>query len=359
MLVTCQEMSEAEGKLFSGDVSPEPFMDEAGRRWVLKVSSPEEDDAFLEFETGLLDFLSRCEGLPVPAPASAPDGARLVRVPRDAGPPLRVRLLEHLPGVALAAARPRSPALLEEVGALVARLASALAEHPCGPAPSRPGFDWALARAGVVMERGREAVEEPERRAVLDGALRAFQGAEEALAGLPARLVHGDLNDHNLLVGPAGPDGTRRVTGLLDFGDAHEAPPVADLAVAAAYALLETPDPLQALARVVGGYHGVRPLEEAEMALVVPLLRARLGASVAISAWRRRDHPDPDPYLLVSEAPAWATLASLEFLSWVSMRISFSASNREQVAYNIRPPGLSSGHNFSSRDDWVLTSPGS
>lgn len=32
MLVTCKQMQDAEGKLFSGGVSPEPYMDEAGRK---------------------------------------------------------------------------------------------------------------------------------------------------------------------------------------------------------------------------------------------------------------------------------------------------------------------------------------
>ncbi|HSG49003.1 MAG TPA: aminotransferase class III-fold pyridoxal phosphate-dependent enzyme, partial [Longimicrobiales bacterium] len=64
----------------------------------------------------------------------------------------------------------------------------------------------------------------------------------------------------------------------------------------------------EAAARVVAGYHAVRPLSEAELDVVFPLVRARLGASVSIAASRRRNAADVDPYLLVSEAPAWGFL---------------------------------------------------
>jgi 4-aminobutyrate aminotransferase-like enzyme len=52
----------------------------------------------------------------------------------------------------------------------------------------------------------------------------------------------------------------------------------------------------------------VRPLSEEELDVLFPLVRARLAASVSIAASRRRNAAEVDPYLLVSEAPAWAFL---------------------------------------------------
>lgn len=320
--------------------------DDGGPR-VVKVTSPEEPEEALSFETRLLRWLAtEGPGAPrTPSPSPAGDGSLIVRAaPGGSGAPApwRIRVLDHLPGRTYASVRPHTGYHLESLGEAAAALALRLAAFPGAP-PPRPGFVWSLARAGEVIaaaldlhgaedERagvsGGEAVAGAGRRRELAaGCLAGFREVEEALSALTAQVIHGDLNDHNVLVGENG-----AVTGLLDFGDAHAAPAVADLAIAVAYAVLGHADPLEAAGRVVAGYHRVRPLSEGELALVFPLARARLGASVSISASRRLaarhdavrhdgvgrpsdaeatpggSTPEVDPYLLVSEAPAWTVL---------------------------------------------------
>ena len=86
---------------------------------------------------------------------------------------------------------------------------------------------------------------------------------------------------------------------------------VAEPAVAAAYALLGQEDPLAAAAAVVAGYHAAFPLEEEEIALLFALVGARLAVSVTTSAVRAKRAPG-DPYVTVSEAPAWEALERLD-----------------------------------------------
>src|SRR5690606_9566013 len=115
--------------------------------------------------------------------------------------------------------------------------------------------------------------------------------------------------DYNILVG--GPrEWPQRVRGLIDFGDALETCTVCEVAIAAAYALLGKADPLAAAAQVVAGYHRAHPLSEAEIAALFPLIGARLAVSVVNSALRKAERPD-DPYITISEAPAWAALQRL------------------------------------------------
>ncbi|HSG49537.1 MAG TPA: phosphotransferase, partial [Longimicrobiales bacterium] len=73
------------------------LQEEDGRRWVVKVTSPEEPDEHLEFETGLLAWLAGDERLPVPAVASSTAGDPIVLHNGGSGP-WRIRVLEHLPG---------------------------------------------------------------------------------------------------------------------------------------------------------------------------------------------------------------------------------------------------------------------
>ena len=61
---------------------------------------------------------------------------------------------------------------------------------------------------------------------------------------------------------------------------------------------------------MVAGYHRAFPLEEAEIALLYALVGTRLAVSVTNSALAKRRKPD-DPYVTISEAPAWEALKRL------------------------------------------------
>jgi len=85
---------------------------------------------------------------------------------------------------------------------------------------------------------------------------------------------------------------------------------VNELAVAAAYAALDAPDPLAVIEAVRAGFERELPLTEPEAAAVVDLVGLRLCTSVALSAHQSSLAPD-DPYLTISEAPAWTLLERL------------------------------------------------
>ncbi len=276
---------------------------DADERYVVKVTSPQEPDAQLDFETRVLAWLAAGGGSRTPPVVPSLRGELVVRHAGD-GCTWRVRVLRHIPGRVYAEVRPHPPALLTDLGGRIAELALRLGGFP-DAVPTRSGFVWALEEAGSVMEAALD-LHHGERRALVAGCLAAYREAERSFPSLPFQLVHGDLNDHNLLVSEEG-----RIAGILDLGDAHSAPAVFDLAVAMAYALMGQADPVEAAAHLVAGYHRVRPLSEAEIALVLPLARARLGASVSVAAARRSGTAELDPYLLVSEAPAWAVLEGL------------------------------------------------
>jgi Ser/Thr protein kinase RdoA (MazF antagonist) len=155
-----------------------------------------------------------------------------------------------------------------------------------------------------------------ERRALAKKFLNLFE--EEAVPLFPRlrrSVIYGDANDHNALVDPQ----TGRVVSVIDFGDMHESFRVAEPAVAAAYAILGKQDVLAAAGTVLAGYHEVLPLKEEEIAVFFALMAARLAVSVVNSAHRKSLVQD-DPYVTVSEAPAWAALEQLAQVSNESAR---------------------------------------
>lgn len=278
-------------------------------RFVVKVSSPDEVDEILDIEVDLTRHLAELTDGFAPDVIAAQDGRHVVRHQDAAGTRHRIRVVEYLEGGLLADVRPRSEALLYDLGRRVAEVDSALGAYPDHP-PARIDFDWALGRSGMVMERCMDLFRGEELdliRSIHDAWLRR----EPDFLGLGSQVIHGDINDHNVLVS-APSDAERHVTGIIDLGDAHSAPRVFDLGITIAYAILGTPDPLMATAAVVRGFHDRTPLSEDEMNVVWVLTRARLGASVSIARWRRHEDGVLDDYLTVSEAPAWEMIRALD-----------------------------------------------
>jgi 4-aminobutyrate aminotransferase-like enzyme/Ser/Thr protein kinase RdoA (MazF antagonist) len=278
-------------------------------RYVLKVAGPDETRALLAAQNAAMFHLAtRLEGLAVPLPERAPDGA-LIAEAGDASGTLRlVRLLTWLPGTPLAELDREGddPVLATSLGEAAGQVAAALADF-AQPALGR-AFRWDVAGAPAIVRHHRDEVADTDRRALLDDWMARLAPTYAALGDLPRGVVHNDANDHNVLVAGS------RVTGLLDFGDMVHSVQVAEAAVPVAYAMFEARQPLVAAERIVAGFHARRPLTGPELAALFPLVIARLCLSVALAVHQRRLQPD-NAYLAISEAGAWQTLERLEAVS--------------------------------------------
>src|SRR5690606_3549141 len=131
------------------------------------------------------------------------------------------------------------------------------------------------------------------------------------LPRLRSAVIHNDANDWNVLVAEEDHD---RIAGLIDFGDALYAPLIAEVAIAAAYAGLDHADPIGATASILRGFHAEYPLLEEVVDLLFDLLARRLVTPVTISATRRA-HKGTNPYLAISEKPAWTLLRKLDAMN--------------------------------------------
>lgn len=274
-----------------------------GRAWVLKIAPPDADRARLEAQMAALAHLEgRVEGLPRPVPTRS--GDLLAKVSFQ-GQRRLARLLTFVPGEPLAHARPATPWLLRHIGAFLARLDAALADFD---APAlRHTHLWDLARAHEVI-RPRLEFLPPDLRDIAASVMEDFaQRVVPLLPHLPAQVIHQDANDYNLLLHEG------NLAGLVDFGDMLHGPRVAEVAIAAAYALLDEDDPLAAAAEVAAGYHVWQPLTPAEQTVLPTLVLARLAVSAAIAAERARTAPD-NPYLQISTAPVVRALRALHTL---------------------------------------------
>ncbi len=264
---------------------------------IVKAMRPGCDPAYVAMQIAALHHAASADpALPLPRVKGGP-----VSLADETGAMRIVWVQTALPGVPLGAAPPQSLALLRELGAMAGRLSRALRDfdHPLLDRPQK----WRLPDGGWIA--GHLSLLPQGRGDLVAGALEAFTALRPALEALPMQATHNDLNDWNLMIrqGIAAPS---QVTGLIDFGDMTRGPVVCDLAILAAYAMLDRDDPEQALAAVAAGYHSACPLEAGELAMLWPLVRMRLAVSVVNSTIEAQGNDDP--YVTISQAPAWRLL---------------------------------------------------
>ena len=274
--------------------------------FAFKIAHAPERRETLEAQHAAMRHLAE-RGLPVPEAVAALDGERVVQLSDRDGRRHFARLLSWLPGAPLATVRPRTLDLLSDLGRFVGRMSAALADFT-DPALERT-LAWDLARAGETAAARIGLLSSDERRLV-EPFSQLFQ---ESLARCGSRLrrgvTHHDANDWNALAN--GPEHrTRRIVGLIDFGDMLVSYAVADIAIAAAYGALGMADPLRAVVAMAGSRHQAFPLDECDAAALFPFLAMRLCVSVCMSAEQQRMEPD-NAYLSVSREPALRALALL------------------------------------------------
>lgn len=273
---------------------------ENGERYLLKIAPPDVDMERFLLQVAVLRYLGeRDVSVPSAQVVAALHGQDSIRTGTRDYP---VFMLTWLRGELLA----KSPAvdrnLLEELGRITGRLHRALEGF------AHPGLDRHLAwdlRHTLTAREHLPLMDDPERRGLATDCLDRFeQQVMPVMDDLPQGVIHGDLNDYNILVDD------NRIAGIIDFGDMAFSARVFDVAIAAAYAMFHTEDPVDAAAQVFRGYTAESSLSRQELALGPDLIGARLAFSVIMSNLARRDRPD-DPYVSVSEQAATKTLALL------------------------------------------------
>jgi len=274
-----------------------------GVRYIVKVMRPGCEEWLVQMQIWAMTYIcQQAAELPVPSVIPAKDGALFLSLPDEEGVMRLVWVIACLPGICFADADPKSAALIYDLGGVLGHVNRSLRTF-AHPGMERD-FKWNLMRANWIADK-LNYLENPARKALLQDICAEFQALEPVLQALPKQAIHNDANDYNILVD--GQAGNLNVSGLIDFGDMCAAPRICDMAIAAAYVVLDQPNPEATLAALVAGYHAAYPITTREIDLLWPLLRTRLAVSVVNSTLMSRDNPD-DPYVTISQVPAWRFL---------------------------------------------------
>ena len=273
----------------------------AGGGYVLKVMRPNCDPNLVDMQiAALVHIAERAPQLPFPKVIANLTGKQMVTHSAPSGEERLVWLLERLPGRSFAQALPKTTDLIHSLGEVIGASDLALVDFT-HPALTRD-FKWNLMQANWIEPKIADIVTGP-RRKLLSQVVTEFHAIMADLHNLPVQAIHNDANDYNILI-----DGAlsqpHYISGLIDLGDMCTAPRLCNLAIAAAYLVLDAPNPERRLAALIAGYHRTNPLDPKEIDLLWPLLRMRLAVSVINSTLMARENPD-DHYIVISQAAAW------------------------------------------------------
>lgn len=279
------------------------------RSVVVKVMHPTRDEAWVDLQCQLLAYIIEQDcGVYVPKIFKTVDDRFTISLPTDDGQTALVWVLEFIPGDLLANTAPHSSELLHHFGRYLAAIDSALNgfSHPA----AHREIKWDLKQGGWIEEQLHHIEDPAQLELVKRQWGRVARETMPYLNELPHTVVHNDANDHNVLT-KSPLDRPQEIAGIIDFGDAIYTVTIADLAIGAAYAIFNKKDPLQALVEITRGYHAVRPLSEQEVAHLYNLVCLRLCVTVVNSAIQKKHRPE-DPYVVISERPAWEALTQLD-----------------------------------------------
>lgn len=289
---------------------------------VLKIANGQCKLNLLELENAAIGIVAGLDSIESPTLHKSISGSTIVSVADESGQNCFARMLSHVPGVPLAEFRPHSQELFTALGRALGEIdieLDSLSSHRS----ARRELQWDLANGGTVVSESLQLfANDQEKMQQLQIVLGWHEQIAGRLADLPHSVIHNDANDYNILVYQE-PNSKLALIGLIDFGDIVYSRTINELAICAAYAMLDKSHPIEVAKALVGGYHQARRLSEDELSVLFPLICLRLAQSVSLSAAQHLMRPE-DEYLTITEASAWATLRMLTRLNPRDIHLGFS-----------------------------------
>ncbi len=281
--------------------------------YILKISQPDEDEHYLDFQQSLLQFVENKENLIAPKILKDKKGNSISEITDGRGNSRKVRLLTWVSGRILSSVNPQLDNLRYSLGKQCGLLTQALQgfNHP----KAHREFVWDVAQSLWTKEYIPLFSEEEQK--IIARFQEQFEASQSTYIKLRKAVVHNDANDNNVIVSKdvVNP----KVKAIIDYGDAVYTQIINDVATTCAYAIMKHNDPLEAVLPVVKGYHKTFTLLEEELEHLYITIAMRLVISVTKSAINKIKEPG-NQYLLISEKSAWEVLKK-----WNTIHHEFAA----------------------------------
>ena len=261
-----------------------------GERYILKVASPLEDAALVDFQVQALLHIEQDDpGVPVPRLLRSLAGNSVERLMDANGHTYAVRLLSYVSGLPLYEFDPPTLTTIHGIGQLQGRLCKAL--QGFSHAAESHFMPWDSMNGLVLSTSLREEYLPPD---LIQSTASTFSRLEEEsfplMNKLPSQIIHNDAHSGNLLCEP---DNPAEISGLIDFGDMIRRPLLIDLATSLASIVERNDDPLQAAKSLIEGFTEFVDFPAEQRALLFDAIAARLLLTVMLLGFRVKNTDAP------------------------------------------------------------------
>lgn len=296
-------------------------------RFVLKISRPNENKKYLDYQQKLLQYIHQSdEKIMAPKVLFDQNDEAISEIIDDYGNKRYVRMLTWVSGRVWSAVNPQLANFRQSLGEQCGILTKILENfnHP----EAHYYFEWDIAQ-GLWTKKHLHLFDE-QKKEVLSYFQDLFEASQASYKKLRKSVVHNDPNDNNIIVSLdlRNP----KAIAAIDYGDAMYTQTINDLAILCAYGAFGHENPLSALLDLVKGYHSKFKLEEKELVHLYHAIAIRLIIIVTRAAMSKIEEPD-NPYLWISEKPAWKVLNKWFLISADFVHYSF----RDACGFSAHP----------------------
>ncbi|XP_064083497.1 hydroxylysine kinase-like [Macrobrachium nipponense] len=237
-----------------------------------------------------------------------PDDFLTNNMSEDQSQEYMVRLLTFLPGKILHQVE-YTAELFYECGIYVGKIDKELKNFQNETLLSRKSI-WKL-ESTPELRNFVFAVKDEGRHKMITEILEAWDmNVAPVIPKLEKGMIHGDLNEQNIIVQPDASDSEKyHISGLIDFGDIQFSCFVFEIAIAIMYMMIEVNvmEPNDAGGHVLAGYLTERDLTETEWGILKECVAARFAQSLTMGAYSIQQDPGNE-YLVVTAAKGWNVL---------------------------------------------------
>ncbi|PKP35872.1 MAG: aminotransferase class III [Bacteroidetes bacterium HGW-Bacteroidetes-17] len=262
-----------------------------GKKMVFKYYPDETEFSFISEESRLVSYLAKKLDFSFSVAFKNIDGKEITHYPDGSFS----RLLNYIEGEFLAETD-QTKKLLYQFGKRIAQMDKELSNFQSDTIAVRK-IHWDLQHCLLNWPKAK-LIQNHVHKKWVDYYFQQFR--DEVLPHLPelrSQIIHGDLNDWNVLTKE------EDISGFIDFGDMAHSPLINEVAIALTYVMFNKAEPLESAKLLLKGYHETFPLFKEELELLPYLIASRLGASLCHSADAKSKAKDTS-YILISEKPA-------------------------------------------------------
>ena len=312
--------------------------------YILKISRPDEDQEYLEFQMDLLQFLEENrENLITPRAIKDKFGRFNSEITDDYGKQWKVRLLTWISGRIWSSVHPRLDNLHFSLGEKSGLLTKVL--HPFKHPKASRKFDWDISQS--LWTKKYLHLFNGQQKELISHFQGKFENRLNQYSTLRKGVVHNDVNDNNIIV--SSDLISPKVKAIIDFGDAIKTEIINDVAITCAYAIMNYNDPLEIANQIVKGYHSTFKLQEKELKYLYSAIAMRLVITATKSVLNKIDHPN-NPYLWISEKPAWELLNK-----WYLIDEEFATINFRENCGFLAHPNENIFNQWTKKNDFKLS----